>query len=75
MTTVKVAVTLPEGALKKAKKAVKAGQARSLSAFVGQALEEKIQRDELVDILDAMDAEFGKPSKADETWAKTALTR
>ena len=75
MTTSKVAVSMPADVLKLAKQQVKSGRAKSLSALVSEAVDEKIRRDELTKILDAMDAEHGKPSKAATTWAKRVLKR
>jgi hypothetical protein len=37
------------------------------------AEDEKLRRDELSAILDALDAEHGKPTKAAMTWAKRVL--
>jgi hypothetical protein len=73
MTAAKIAVTIPAEILKLAQKQVKAGHAKSLSALVTQALDEKVSRNELADILDAMDQEFGKPDKAAQAWAKRVL--
>jgi len=73
MTAAKIAVTIPTETLKLARKQVKAGHAKSLSALVTQALEEKASRNELDDILDAMDRDFGKPNKAAQAWAKRVI--
>jgi hypothetical protein len=42
---------------------------------VSEAVDEKLRRDELGAILDAMDAELGKPSKAATAWARRVLKR
>lgn len=68
-------MSLPAEALRLAKKEVAAGRARSLSALVADALDEKLRRDELSAILDAMDVEHGKPTKAARAWAKRVLAR
>ncbi|MES1178979.1 MAG: hypothetical protein ABUL62_31980 [Myxococcales bacterium] len=73
MTAAKIAVTIPAETLKLARKQVKAGHAKSLSALVTQALDEKASRNELDDILDAMDRDFGKPNKAAQAWAKRVI--
>jgi hypothetical protein len=73
MTVSKVAVTIPVGILRRAKEQVKAGRAKSLSALVSEAVDEKVSRNQLLEILDAMDAEFGKPGKKAHTWAKRVL--
>jgi Arc/MetJ-type ribon-helix-helix transcriptional regulator len=73
MTAAKIAVTVPPELLKRAREQVKAGKAKSLSALVTQAVEEKVLREELAEILDAMDAERGRPGKTAEAWAKRLL--
>lgn len=75
MTRAKVAVTIPADVLKQAREQVKAGRAKSLSALVTDAVEEKVRRDQLLEILDEMDVTFGRPSKEDERWAKRVLKR
>ena len=75
MNASKVALSMPAELLRQAKKEVRSGRAKSLSAFVAEALDEKLRRDELASILDAMDAEYGKPSKKATAWAKRVLAR
>jgi hypothetical protein len=75
MAVAKVALTIPADVLEAAKKEVKAGHAKSLSAFVSDAVDEKLRRDELSDVLDQMDAKLGPPSKSDRVWAKKVLAR
>lgn len=73
MTTAKVAISIPTDVLRQARDEVKAGRARSLSALVSEAVDEKLRRDELADILDAMDAEHGKPGAEARKWARRVL--
>ena len=73
MTTAKVALSIPTDVLKQAKKQVSSGRSKSLSFYVSDALGEKLQRDELADVLDAMDRDLGKPRRADVAWAKRVL--
>lgn len=73
MSTTKVALSLDADVLTKAKREVARRRAKSLSSFVSEAVDEKLQRDELAAILDAMDLELGAPSKAAEQWAKRVL--
>jgi hypothetical protein len=73
MTTAKVALSIPADVFRQAKKEVASGRAKSLSSSVSEALDEKLRRDELAAILDAMDARHGKPSKADKAWARRVL--
>ena len=63
MNSAKVALSMPADVLRLAKKEVAAGRAKSLSSFVAEAVDEKLRRDELTSILDAMDAEYGAPTK------------
>jgi hypothetical protein len=75
MNAAKIALSVPFEVLRLAKKEVAAGRAKSLSAFVSEAMDEKLRRDELTAILDAMDVEYGKPTAAAKTWAKSVLKR
>jgi hypothetical protein len=75
MSSAKVAVSMPAEVLRLAKKEVAAGRAKSLSSFVAEAVDEKLRRDELAAILDTMDAEHGKPTKAARAWATRVLAR
>jgi Arc/MetJ-type ribon-helix-helix transcriptional regulator len=75
MTAIKIAVTVPEHVLKRAKAQVRAGQAKTLSSLVSEAVEEKVARNELSAILDAMDKEHGPVTKAAKAWAKRLLAR
>jgi hypothetical protein len=75
MNSAKLALSMPSDVLRLAKKEVAAGRAKSLSAFVAEAVDEKLRRDELNAILDEMDAEYGKPTKAATAWAKRVLKR
>jgi hypothetical protein len=75
MTAAKVAITISTDVLELAKKRVKAGRAKSLSAFVNEAVDEKLRRDELGEILDAMDAKHGPPNKAARAWAKRVMAQ
>jgi Arc/MetJ-type ribon-helix-helix transcriptional regulator len=59
MTTMKIAVSLPEETLERAKRAVRRGRAESLSAYVNVALEQKATLDELDDLLNEMLDETG----------------
>lgn len=75
MNSAKVALSIPADVLRLAKKEVAAGRAKSLSSFVSEAVDEKLRRDELNAILDAMDAEHGKPNKGATAWARRILKR
>jgi hypothetical protein len=75
MTTSKVAVSVPTETLRLARREVRLGHAKSLSSLVSDAIEEKLRTNELTEILDAMDAEYGKPNKQAKAWAKRVLRR
>lgn len=75
MPSGKVALTVRKEVLLQAKKQVRAGRARSLSAFVTDALDEKLRRAELSAVLDVMDAEHGTPDKPAKAWTKRVLER
>lgn len=66
MTTTKIAVTVPEELLRKARAAVRQGGARSLSAYVSEALEQKTMLEDLDSMLQEMLAESGGPLTAAE---------
>ncbi len=66
---------MPSDVLSLAKRKVRDGRAKSLSAFVSEAVDEKLRREELADILAAMDKEHGKPDAAAKKWAKQIVLR
>lgn len=69
----KIAVSVPDAIVSRVEQEVKAGRARSVSAYVSDALEEKARYDTLSDILAEMDRERGKPSRRDKAWARRVL--
>ena len=75
MNSAKVALSMPAEVLRLAKREVAAGRAKSLSSFVAEAVDEKLRRDDLNAILDAMEAEHCKPTKTAKAWAKRVLAR
>ena len=68
-----MAVTLPDPLLARAREWVRARAAPSLSALVTQALEEKLERDRLQEVLDQMAAEYGPLTPEDLAWADRLL--
>jgi len=72
-TRAKVAVSIPADVLAAAQAHVAAGAAPSLSAYVSSALAEKLEGDEFIRLLDAMDAELGPPGPEADAWAKRVL--
>lgn len=69
----KVAVTLPDPLLARARERVRARAIPSLSALVTEALEEKLERDCLQEVLDQMAAECGPLTPEDLAWADRLL--
>jgi Arc/MetJ-type ribon-helix-helix transcriptional regulator len=65
-TTAKIAISLPAALAKRARRAVRAGRAASMSAYVAKALEEKVMNDDLAAMLDEMLEETGGPLTAAE---------
>jgi Arc/MetJ-type ribon-helix-helix transcriptional regulator len=61
MTFSKIAVSLPEELVERARSAVKRGRAPSVSAYVATALAEKGMLDDLAEMLDEMLAQTGGP--------------
>jgi len=74
MTSAKVAVSLPLLVLSDARRAVRAGRAGSLSAYVADSIAERVKLDDLESLLSEMLLETGGPLKAAERrWADQAL--
>ena len=61
MTATKIAVSLPEHAIARARRAVRTGEAASVSAFITQAIERTAEADDLEKMLAEMLAETGGP--------------
>ena len=59
--TQKIAISLPKHIADGARRAVRSGRAKSVSAYVADALEEKVKLDNLSQLLDEMLAESGGP--------------
>ena len=62
----KLAISLPSQAADSARRAVRKGQAASVSAYVAAAIEEKAKREDLAGFLAALLAETGGPLTAAE---------
>ena len=75
MTAAKIAITLPLEQLAKVHRAVRAGEASSVSGYIAGALAEKAQRESLRVLVEDLKAEHGTPTKAEVLWAKRALAR
>ena len=66
MTTTKIAITMPAETLRRARAAVSRGHARSLSAYLSLAVEQKTMLDDLDVLLATMLEESGGPLTAAE---------
>jgi len=76
MTRAKIAVSIPEALVARARQAVSSGQSASVSAYVADAMEEKARLDDLASLLEEMLAESGGPlTKAERRAADRALGR
>ncbi len=74
MTTVKIAVSLPERLVAHAKRTVRKGGADSVSAYIAGALEQRAQHEDLEALLHEMLRESGGPlTKAEQRAADEAL--
>ena len=75
----KVTVTIPHDLLEAALRNVATQKTSSLSAYLSQALAEKVAIDAgenpYREWLDQLDAELGPPSEEDYEWARKALQR
>ncbi|MBI5532444.1 MAG: toxin-antitoxin system antitoxin subunit [Deltaproteobacteria bacterium] len=66
MTASKIAVSIPEHLLERARSAVSRGRAASVSAYVAAAIDQKSKLDDLETLLEEMLAETGGPLTAAE---------
>lgn len=69
----RVTVTVPAGAMRVAEREVKAGKAPSISAWVGEAMEQKARRESLKDLLAEIRQEIGPPTEDETDWARSVL--
>jgi len=69
----RVTVTVRPEVLAAAEAEVARGRAGSLSAWVDQAIEEKVRREELAGLLAEMRAENGPATEQEDAWARDAL--
>jgi hypothetical protein len=69
----RVTVTVRPDVLAAVEQEVASGRATSLSAWVDQAMEEKVRREDLAGLLAEMRAENGPASEREDAWARQAL--
>ena len=73
MKTAKIAVSLPAAQVASAHRAVEQGAARSVSAYVSQALARCAREDSLATLVAELAAKHGAPTEKDYAWADRAL--
>jgi Arc/MetJ-type ribon-helix-helix transcriptional regulator len=74
----KIAISLPSRAAEHVRRAVRNGEAKSVSAYITDAIEEKAKTESLAEMLDKMLEESGGPmTTAEARWAdrKLGVTR
>lgn len=64
---------MPERQVAHIKDAISSGRSESVSGYISSELERTQREDCLTDLLDDLDAEFGKPSETDDVWAREML--
>jgi Arc/MetJ-type ribon-helix-helix transcriptional regulator len=73
MTRQKIAITLPEEQVARARQAVAEGRAVSVSAFISQALTRNDADAELAKTIAEIYADTGQPTEEDRLWARRVL--
>jgi hypothetical protein len=73
MHRARVAVTVRRDVLAKGERQVTRGRAKSVSAWVDAAMEEKARREDLAALLSEMKAEKGPASPKEQAWARAVL--
>src|SRR5437763_15935013 len=72
MTMAKIAITVPEVLLSDVRRAVRRGRSASVSAYITDAVAERVKLDDLARLLSEMLAETGGPLTASEKRAADA---
>ena len=75
MTVAKIAITIPQEQLLRARRAVRTGQAESVSGYITRALVQQERRETLQALVNDLMAEYGQPTREETKWAKRALGR
>jgi hypothetical protein len=73
MQRARVTVTVRRETLAKAERQVRSGRAKSVSAWVDSAMEEKARREDLAALLAEMKSEGRAATKAEQVWARAVL--
>lgn len=69
----RVTVTVDVAAVQAAERAVAAGHASSVSAWVASAMTERARRESLADVLADIRAELGPATEEETAWARSVL--
>lgn len=69
----RVTITMPDETFDRAKATVDRGAAPSLSAYLSTLADEHTREGELLQIVDALDAEHGAPGAEDVAWARSVV--
>jgi Arc/MetJ-type ribon-helix-helix transcriptional regulator len=75
MTAAKIAITLPPEQLARVRRAVRSGQAESVSGYIAHVLAEHEHRESLRNLLRDLIEAHGEPTKEERAWARRALAR
>ncbi len=70
----RLAITIPRRLAHGVRAKAAAGEARSISAYIAQAVEEKLERDDLKSLLAEMAEEFGPATPEERAWADDVLS-
>jgi antitoxin ParD1/3/4 len=69
----RITVTVDPETAKAAEKAVAAGRAPSVSAWVAEAMTERARRERLTDVLAEIRADLGPATTEETAWARSVL--
>jgi hypothetical protein len=69
----RLTVTVDRETVRAAEAAVAAGRARSVSAWVAAAMDERARRESVADVLAEIRAELGPATDAETAWARSVL--
>lgn len=75
MTAAKIAITLPREQLARVRRAVRSGQAESVSGYIAHVLAAHEERESLQKLVEDLIEEHGEPTKKEQQWARRALAR
>jgi Arc/MetJ-type ribon-helix-helix transcriptional regulator len=75
MTRVKIAITIPEELLAQVQDAVAQGEARSVSAYISDAVAARGEKRGLAAYVESLQERFGEPPREATEWADRELRR